>query len=224
MLHHHHARSPAWPPILAAALVGYALGAAGTAQLRRQLNAARHAALHDALTGLPNRRAAIDELRHRLTTGIGSLLAILDLDHFKDVNDRYGHTTGDDLLTIVATRLYLTIPPRGYAARLAGDEFLLLLPDHGDPAGMIDPVLALLAEPVRLGAATLRPHASAGVTTITGCAASWRRLLGQADAALYRAKHTHTSVAVYDRQLDGDIPENATRPRTRRPDRDCGHT
>ncbi len=170
MLHHHHARSPAWPPILAAALVGYALGAAGTAQLRRQLNAARHAALHDALTGLPNRRAAIDELRHRLTTGIGSLLAILDLDHFKDVNDRYGHTTGDDLLTIVAARLYLATPPRGFAARL------------------------------------------------------WRRLLGQADAALYRAKHTHTSVAVYDRQLDGDIPENATRPRTRRPDRDCGHT
>ncbi len=80
MLHHHHARRPALPPILAAALVGYALGAVRTVRLRRQLAAARHAALHDPLTGLPNRRAAIDELRHRLTAGVGSLLAVLDLD------------------------------------------------------------------------------------------------------------------------------------------------
>jgi len=99
-----------------------------------------------------------------------------------------------------------------------------LLPDQEDPTGTISAVLALLAEPVRLGAATLRPYASAGVTTIGG-AASWRRLLGQADAALYRAKHTHTSVAVYDPQLDSDITETPARPRTRRRDRhdDASH-
>jgi diguanylate cyclase len=130
-------------------------------------------ALHDPLTGLPNRRAAIAEVNSRLADPDadtrGFLLALLDLDDFKTVNDTHGHPTGDDLLTVVSARLRVAVAPGGFVARLGGDEFVVLVPDHGgDPADTFTPVLAQLAQPVRIGAATLRPHACAGVATATG--------------------------------------------------------
>jgi diguanylate cyclase (GGDEF)-like protein len=205
--------------VFAAGLAGYALGAAETAWLRRQLTAARDHALHDPLTGLPNRRATIADLQRRRNAG-PILVALIDLNHFKTVNDTYGHTAGDDLLATVAARLRAALPPDGFAARLGGDEFLLLLPhDSGrDPTDVVTPVLARLAQPVQLSAATLRPQASAGITTTADGAANWRHLTGQADAALYRAKNTGTGVAVYDPRIDGDIPNSQQRPHIRRRD------
>ena len=163
------ASSRRWPTLLTAALLGYAAGVLSTRRRdRRQLAAARAEARHDPLTGLPNRRAALAEVDTRLAGG-PLLLAIADLDDFKQVNDDHGHLVGDDLLCIVAVRLYLAGQPDGFAARLAGDECLILLPDRGgDPADAISAVLSLLAEPVTIGTATLRPHASAGVATSAG--------------------------------------------------------
>jgi diguanylate cyclase (GGDEF)-like protein len=235
----HARRNPA--VVLAAAVVGTVVGTAvgaavGTvvtrARLSRQLAAAhadaaawRADALHDPLTGLPNRRAAIAEVTARLADQTPFLLTLIDLDDFKTVNDRYGHLTGDDLLAEVGARLHTAVPTDGFLARLAGDEFLILLPDHGgDPANMLAPVLALLAEPVRIRAATLRPHACAGAATTTGGAYTWRDLLARADQALYRAKTTNCGVAVYDPHLDTPASDaadgdTARRPRVRRRDR-----
>ena len=219
----HHDRPapdhPRWPVLLSAALLGYAAGVITTRRRdRRQLATARAEALHDPLTGLPNRRAALAEVHTRLTGG-PFLLALLDLDDFKQVNDTHGHLIGDDLLRIIAARLYLATPPDGFAARLAGDEFLLLLPDHGaNPTDTISAVLALLAQPVTIGAATLRPHASAGVATTTGGATSWRHLLARADHALYRAKVGGHAVAVHDPQRDPPTTPDGPRPRARRRD------
>ncbi|MEV4199374.1 GGDEF domain-containing protein [Micromonospora globbae] len=217
----------------AATILGAVLGAAaGVAVTRswrsRQLAAAladaatwRTEALHDPLTGLPNRRAAVAEVHRRLADHRAFLLALLDLDDFKTVNDTHGHPTGDDLLTVVAACLTVAVSPGGFVARLGGDEFLVLLPDHGgDPAGALTPVLALLAQPVRIGAATLRPHASAGVAATADGAIGWHQLTARADRALYRAKTTEAAVAVYDPRLDTPTTDDGPRrPRIRRRDR-----
>jgi diguanylate cyclase (GGDEF)-like protein len=182
------------------------------------LAAAQAEAMHDPLTGLPNRRAAVAEFHARLAGG-PFVLALIDLDGFKHVNDTYGHPAGDDLLCIVAARLHRAIPPDAFAARLGGDEFLILLRDTGgDPTTAITVILTLLAEPVRIAAATLRPHASAGVATSHGGAASFRQLIKRADQALYRAKTSGHTVAVHDPHLDPPATPDTPRPRTRRRD------
>ncbi|MBN1171087.1 MAG: GGDEF domain-containing protein [Micromonosporaceae bacterium] len=233
MFHHAHPidrqRLPAVP---AALVIGYAAGTlTGIAVTRRwhsrhlasamaEAAAWRSDAFRDPLTGLPNRRAALAEVTRRLDGGRPFLLALLDLDQFKSVNDIYGHPTGDDLLTIVAARLSVATAPEGFAARLGGDEFLLLLPDlGGDPASVTAPVLTTLAHPVRIGAATLRPRACIGVTTTAGGAPGWRHLLSRADRALYRAKASGDGVAVYDARLDAPtVDDDSRRPRVRRRD------
>ncbi|MCJ2185728.1 putative bifunctional diguanylate cyclase/phosphodiesterase [Novosphingobium beihaiensis] len=90
---------------------------------------ARHAALHDSLTGAANRMAFLQELSCRITRGdTGFALAIIDLDRFKHVNDTFGHGAGDDLLIAVYDILHEQVPPHSMVARLGGDEFGLLLP------------------------------------------------------------------------------------------------
>src|SRR5262249_56438404 len=104
------------------------VGWAGGRYLRRQLRLAEHAASHDPLTGLPNRRAfyqlgttmVADPTRHPLA------VAVIDLDGFKSVNDRYGHATGDEVLVTLAARL-ATWAGGDLVARLSGDEFAGLL-------------------------------------------------------------------------------------------------
>ncbi|MCJ2178933.1 EAL domain-containing protein [Novosphingobium sp. 2580] len=93
---------------------------------------ARHAALHDSLTGAANRMAFLQELSCRVARGdTDYALAILDLDRFKHVNDTFGHGAGDDLLIAVHDILHDQLPERGMVARLGGDEFGLLLPTAG---------------------------------------------------------------------------------------------
>jgi diguanylate cyclase (GGDEF)-like protein len=207
-----------WPAILTAAAIGYTTGTVLTRHaLIRQLTAARAIAELDPLTGLPNRRALITEVHARLAAGTPTVLALLDLDDFKTVNDTYGHPVGDDLLTVVATRLRTAAAPDGYAARLAGDEFVVLFTGHGtDPAGTVTGLLSMLAEPVHLPAATLRPHASAGVATTGHTCSSWRDLITRADRALYRAKASGKHVAVYDHIDTADPDETPARPYQRR--------
>lgn len=210
-----------WPAILAAAAIGYTIGTVLTRQaLIRQVAAVRAIAELDPLTGLPNRRALIAELHARLTTGIPTVLVLLDLDDFKTVNDTYGHPVGDDLLIVVATRLRSAVAPDGYAARLAGDEFVVLFTGHGaEPVDTVTGLLTTLAEPVHLAAATLRPHASAGVATSGHTCSSWRQLIARADRALYRAKASGKQVAVYDQSDAADSDEPLHPPRERRRNR-----
>lgn len=167
---------------------------------RRVEEEVRQLALCDPLTGLPNRRLLADRLGQCRTgsarSGQHAALLVLDLDHFKPVNDGLGHDQGDRLLCEVARRLRDCLRQSDTAARLGGDEFVVLLPDLGTEAARASEAAAEVAELVR--AALAQPHllagevvmccASVGVTVFQGTALSPDELFKQADVALYRAK------------------------------------
>ncbi|MEO5900343.1 MAG: GGDEF domain-containing protein [Ilumatobacteraceae bacterium] len=140
------------------------------------------AASNDVLTGLPNRRVAMRVLG-RLHDG--DSVAMIDLDHFKEVNDTLGHGAGDEVLRGFARALRMAIRASDTAGRIGGEEFLLLL-----PAASPDDALAVL-DRLRLVWAEIRPSPitfSAGVATVTDGAQ--REALTRADEALYAAKNS----------------------------------
>jgi diguanylate cyclase (GGDEF)-like protein len=149
----------------------------------------RHHALHDALTGLPNRRLLDDRLTELLATGAGGGLVLFDLDGFKDVNDRFGHPTGDALLVAVARRLEGLLAPGDTLARLGGDEFALLCPAAAgtDLLARGERMLAALRQPVDVGGAELFVSATAGARGLAAAAGA-AGVLSDADVALYAAK------------------------------------
>ncbi len=169
----------------------------------KQLNAAlASAALTDSLTGLANRRALRDELERALARArrAGSLLlvAFVDLDGFKQINDRHGHDAGDLLLREAARRLQGGLRGSDYLARLGGDEFVVLgdgpelaRPDaHGAAVDALRArIEALLQGPVELGPARLDGiGASVGVVVCDPHACVGRAALQAADQAMYGVK------------------------------------
>jgi diguanylate cyclase (GGDEF)-like protein len=161
------------------------------AQLVEQI---QHQAVHDSLTGLPNRVLFEDRLAHALTTSRrdGSNVGVLfvDLDGFKDVNDTYGHACGDELLQEVGRRLTLTVRASDTVARLGGDEFVVVLAPIGgvhDASAVAEKVLGALREPVEVRGHVLAISASVGVTIATA-SDDPESLLNHADSAMYRAK------------------------------------
>ncbi|KQR42789.1 sensor domain-containing diguanylate cyclase [Acidovorax sp. Leaf160] len=180
-------------------------------QLIRQLVAANDqlaaAASTDQLTGLPNRRALMATLTRMLAYGqrqqASVLIAFIDLDGFKAVNDRHGHDVGDQLLIAMAERLQRALRAEDIAARLGGDEFILA--GMGSPSGGADPVTQggwtdRIAEATRgrfaLPGATLDyPGASVGVVTVApGAVQDAQEALRLADQAMYRIKQARKSV------------------------------
>ena len=160
----------------------------------------RHQALHDPLTGLPNRVLFVDRLSHALVRRARSTngLAVLfvDLDNFKDVNDRLGHAVGDRLLRLVASRLRGVLRAEDSACRLGGDEFAFLLEDSTTPRAerVAERILAALAAPFELGEGTVTLSASIGIAVTSGpmdeddATAAADELLRDADTAMYAAK------------------------------------
>ena len=150
-----------------------------------------HDARHDALTGLPNRRSLIGALEGLLARGGGGAVVMIDLDGFKAVNDDLGHAGGDELLVVVAQRLASCLRPGEMAARLGGDELVVLARDVVDQGGahaVGQRVLAAVAGPVTLDAGAAVVAASIGVRRLHPGDAQAAVVLDQADAALYRAK------------------------------------
>jgi diguanylate cyclase (GGDEF)-like protein len=153
---------------------------------------ATHEALHDRLTGLPNRSLFTDRLEHAITRAeeTENLVAVLfcDLDGFKTVNDSLGHAAGDELLAQVAARLRRAMRPVDTVARLGGDEFAVLieeLSDAEDAARAAQHILDALAPPFELGRRELFVSGSIGIATGGADAGS---MLRNADLAMYRAK------------------------------------
>jgi diguanylate cyclase len=175
---------------------------AEVARLRDELRVEQHAAAHDPLTGMPNRRAFYRSAPALLADcGRRPLVAVLlDLDDFKRVNDTLGHAVGDQVLVTVARR-FAELVQGGLAARLGGDEFVALLPwPDADSQGLYEAGRLLtraLAAPVVLPKAEVSVTASVGVVSTHG-PADLDELLDRADAAMYRAKSRRGGVMAAD--------------------------
>ncbi len=177
-----------------------------------QLAQSRHEAHTDDLTGIANRRALTIHLEQAVTrTGPLSLL-VLDLDRFKEVNDRYGHGAGDELLRATAARLDALVPGRGLLARLGGDEFAVLLEGpvtataegaDDDARDLAERLARAIAGPVSFRGHQLRVGASIGLA-VHRPGVTAHELLRQADAAMYQAKVGGGGVRRYDEQVDAE--------------------
>lgn len=158
----------------------------------------RHSARHDPLTDLPNRHMVRDRLAVALERArrdhLGVALLYLDLDLFKEVNDRHGHAAGDALLQQVAQRLGACVRQSDTVGRMGGDEFVAVIaglpaPARAHAASVAEKVRRALGEPFHLGAAgAIRISASIGMALFPEQAADAEALLGIADSAMYRAK------------------------------------
>ena len=154
-----------------------------------------HLALHDMLTGLPNRtllaqrmHTAIDDSK---SSNRGAALLLLDLDRFKVINDTRGHQTGDVLLRQVAERLTAALDSNGFAARIGGDEFAIVLQnldDSSSVAASCARLLAKIGEPYTIGGVEQLIGASIGIALIPEDGTSPDELLRLADLAMYEAK------------------------------------
>jgi diguanylate cyclase (GGDEF)-like protein len=190
----------------------YRRGHAATRALIDGEARAQHLAVHDSLTGLPNRTFLQARLARALAdaprTRAGVALLLIDLDRFKFVNDTYGHQCGDEMLKEVGRRLQGVCSQGEVCARLGGDEFVLLS-EGGDAAGaasLAEAVLAALARPVILEIAELHTGASIGIGFTSGGPCEPGDLLRQADLALYKSKEQGRGVyRFFEAEMDHDV-------------------
>ncbi|RSM67766.1 bifunctional diguanylate cyclase/phosphodiesterase [Actinoplanes sp. ATCC 53533] len=177
------------------------------AELKRINAENAYAAAHDPLTGLANRRELLEQARAifeaRNTDGIFALL-LIDLNHFKEVNDTLGHTAGDDVLREVAKRLEQATTPGDLVARLGGDEFALLLTGLPTPAVATHRATALLdslERPIEVEGMQLTVEAAAGIALAPG-SGGVQELMRRADVAMYQAKRGGQRIATYAHARD----------------------
>jgi diguanylate cyclase (GGDEF)-like protein len=161
---------------------------------RQALEELRHLADHDALTGLPNRRIARRRLEHLLARrNPEELVAVLycDLDGFKAVNDRFGHSAGDELLTLVASRLSRVIRPPDLLCREGGDEFVVVATTAvgSNPEAIAQRCIDALGEPFALRGGQAQIGLSVGIAVERDHEVTAAGLLAAADSALYEAKY-----------------------------------
>ena len=166
-----------------------------TRELRESRELYRHMAHHDSLTGLATRSLLHDRLQNALDRAQrfhkSIALLMLDLDKFKDINDYFGHSAGDQVLRVTAKRIRATIRKTDSVARMGGDEFVVLLNDLVDAAQaeqIAAKIVAALSEPINAGKFQVPLSVSVGVCTVGDETLDAEVLLRRVDAAMYRAK------------------------------------
>ena len=174
----------------------------------------RVAATTDELTGLANRKEFSDRLNAEIEiseqSGVTFGVLLLDLDHFKDINDTLGHQFGDDLLADLGPRLAARIGERGLVARFGGDEFGILPARRSDDVialgQIVDEVLRCVREPVLVKEITLEMDASIGVSRYPENGTDAQTLLRRADIAMYAAKAQGDSFRIFSADQDTHSP------------------
>ena len=183
----------------------------------RALAETRRQALTDDLTSMPNRRDFLRRLRDGITASRASdtsmALLLVNLDHFKELNDTLGHDAGDQLLCQMGERLRAMLRASDTAARLGGDEFGVLLCDPCDQARaelVADKILKTISEPFPIKGVNLRVTASMGIALHPEHAHNDEQLMQHANVAMYDAKTAQTGYACYARERDHHSLERLT--------------
>ena len=175
-------------------------------RLRRQVRVNKFLAEHDPLTDLPNRSlfqsCAQDAVDHACRTATQTVLAIIDLDRFKEVNDTLGHHSGDELLTKLARRLADSTRPQDVVARLGGDEFGIVLRDVTHAEEALRRLRSIIEHEVEVSGLPLSIESSIGFVVAPDDGVDVGELLQHADVAMYFAKAQHTGVSRYDSTQD----------------------
>ncbi len=179
-----------------------------------------HQALHDSLTGLANRAKFMDRLQDALarSSRSGSPVAVLfcDLDNLKAVNDRMGHTAGDDLLIGISERFRRSVRPSDTVARFGGDEFVVLCSEMAEPEDatvVAQRLCRALEEPFVISGQQVNTSASIGIAVGSGAASTPEDLVQDADVAMYRAKEGGKGRYVLHSESVADRTERRERSR-----------
>jgi diguanylate cyclase (GGDEF)-like protein/PAS domain S-box-containing protein len=184
-------------------LQGYLLDISVEREAQAQL---RQMALYDLLTGLANRAFFHEQFQHtvaiRKEPHQQTALLFIDLNDFKNVNDRWGHDVGDQVLATLGARMQDTLRAGDSAARLGGDEFAIVVPSIGEPAEAVrvaERLLDVIRTPIEFAGGQLSISASIGISV----GGEVEAMLQEADAAMYRAKRQQdVGYAFYDPELD----------------------
>ena len=168
---------------------------------------------HDELTGLPNRRALLQELKTRLDSRRETAVMIIDLDRFKIMNDYLGHGNGDRLLVTIADRIRTSIRANDFAARLGGDEFVFIVDKAKSEMEVLATayrILDVISQPVAIFGQEVSHTASIGIALAEPGEQSGLDLLGWADVAMYSAKtNGRNQAVVFDAKLREEVNERS---------------